>query len=472
MRTTTLLAGGARGVSSYLLPSVTFLAMGSLLHIVAYESVEPIVACAIVFLLGTCLLRISSVGGDFERVGFRLVFSIGWFMAGVAAVYANYLNDPSQNITDADWFFDLASGSESGSLEDFRAITEGAGAVVFWRAVYDTFAIIGFEKGRYLGVLVNVISVALSGVLAVKMARLTYGNDASRLNRLIILFSLCGLFWMFAAIHIRDGLVLFGVTALAYVWTQYLAKPKVLSLLFVVGSTVFAFGFFGFLRTEFVFVPMAMLVAGVAAVLMFDKSRGYRKVISYTMVFVGIVMVGVVYLSFQKELFGALIDGQEGYAEGTKGEASSDSLGMALIVNQPIPIRLILGSVYLYVFPIPFWTGLQLESAYHLFKSLNALFFYALIPLTGLSLLRIARHRAVRTPALMFLLFLVLGFTLAVAGTSLETRHFGTFLAPLFVLALLPDLTKKKDCNAYKLFLGVFLFMMAMLHFVWLVIKL
>lgn len=472
MRTTTLLAGGARGVPSYLLPSLALWAMGCILHIVVYESLEPVVACVIIFLLGASLLRLLSAGGDFDRVGFRLVFSIGWFMAGIASVYANYLNDPGQTFSDSADFFDLASGSASGSLEDFQSITEGAGAIVLWRAVYDAFAVIGFEKGRFLGVLVNVISVALSGVLAIKMARLTYGNDASRLNRLIILFSLCGLFWLFAALHLRDGVVLLAITALAYVWTRYLAKPGFQNLVFLVGSTVFAFGGFAFLRAEFVFVPMAMLLAGVAAVLIFDKSRGHRKVVIYILAFTGVAMAGVVYLTFQEELFTALISGEEGYAEGAKGEASSDSLGMAFIVSQPLPIRLILGSAYLYVFPIPFWTGFQLESAYHLFKSLNALFFYALIPLIVLSFLQIACRKSVRTPAVMFQLFLVLGFTLAIAGTSLETRHLGAFLGPVFVLALLPDLTLRKDRNAYKVFLVAFLFMMTVLHFAWLVIKL
>jgi hypothetical protein len=477
MRTTTLLTSTASAKRrTYLLPSLAFLAMGCLLHIFAYQSLGPVAAVVIFFMLGTCLLRLPSAGGYFERIGFRLVFAIGWFMAGIAAVYANYLNDPFQNFSDAAWFFELASMNSADtsltSIQAIQSITEGAGAVVIWRAVYDAFAVIGFEKGRYLGVLVNVTSVAFSCVFAVKIARLVYGNDTSRLNRLIFIFSMCGLFWLFAAIHLRDGLVLLGVTALSYIWTRYLEKPEIQNIVFLVAATIFAFAFFGLLRTEFLFVPLAMLVGGLAASLMFSKSRGSIKVITYILALIGMVITGVVFSNLQEELLSSLIRGNEGYSEAAGLRGSSDSLGMALIVNQPILLRLILGSAYLFIFPIPVWAGFQLESAYHLFKSLNVLFFYALIPLIALSLLRIARDKAVRTPSLMFLLFIVIGFTLAIAGTSLEGRHFGAFLVPVLVLALLPDLTLKKYRHIYKVYLVIFISMMAMLHFVWLVIKL
>ncbi len=310
---------------------------------------------------------LPSIGGDFERVGFRLVFSIGWLMAGIAAVYANYLSDPMQNFSDSAWFFDLASGNASElSLISIQSITEGAGAVVIWRAVYDSFAMIGFEKGRYLGVLVNVTSVAFSCVFAIKMARLVYGNDASRLNRLILLFSMCGLFWLFAALHVRDGSVLLGVTGLSYVWTRYLAKPEFQNIAFLISATVFAFAFFGLFRAEFLFVPLAMLAAGLATILMFGEFRGIQKLSIYTIALVGSVITGVLFLNFQEMLFSSLTLGYQGYLEAA-ADVSSDSLGMSLIVNQPILIRLILGSAYVYIFPIPFWSGLELGTAYHLF---------------------------------------------------------------------------------------------------------
>lgn len=453
--------------------SVALLISGSLANIFAYNSFEPLLAVVLIYFLGLILLYATPLGGVYERKMFRMVFGICWFMVGIASVYANYLNNSGQNSVDASWFFGLVTSHTYGrSLEDFRAITEGAGAVVIWRAVYDAFAFIGLEKGRYLGLLVNVFSVALTGVIAVKIACLVYGKDASRLNRLIILFSMCGLFWLFAANFLRDSLVLLSVTALAYVWTRYLARPYLKNLIFLVGSSVFAFIFLGFVRAEFIFVPLAMIFAGVVVIFMFDKSIGIRKVIIYIFTFIGMMVAGFLFLIFQDDLFMSLIGGYAGYLEESTSASSPDSLGMTLIVNQQILLRLIFGSVYIYVFPIPFWSGLQLESAYHLFKSLNALFFYTLIPLVALSFLQIVRQKAVRTPVLMFQLFMILGFTLAIASTSLENRHLGAFLVPLFVLALLPDLTLRKYRHLYKIFLVTFLFMMTIVHIAWLAIKL
>ena len=72
----------------------------------------------------------------------------------------------------------------------------------------------------------------------------------------------------------------------------------------------------------------------------------------------------------------------------------------------------------------------------------------------------------------MILFYITIGFTLAIAGTSLEGRHLGAFLVPILVLVLLPDLNLKKYRNTYKIILITFLFIMAMLHFIWFVIKL
>lgn len=75
---------------------------------------------------------------------------------------------------------------------------------------------------------------------------------------------------------------------------------------------------------------------------------------------------------------------------------------MTLIVSQPLPIRLVLGSVYLFVFPIPVWSGFQLESAYPLFKSLNAIYFYFLLPFLVISFRVLWRDAFSRTPLRLF----------------------------------------------------------------------
>jgi hypothetical protein len=460
-----------RSVSNNWLISIILFFGGCLLNTIAYKSIEPFILACAFFLIGAMLLLTVS-RCMYEGNMYRITFAVGWFMAGIAAIYVNCLNDPLLYAKDAYNFYYLASGrTHSMSLAELVRISEGAGAIIFWRFIYEVIFYIGFEKGPYIGILVNVISVTLTGVLSIKIAKHIFDKDVQRLNRLILLFSTCGIFWLFASIHLRDAVVLLGVTSLAYFWVWYLAKPQLVSLVLLISSSVLGFLFFGFLRTEFVFVPFAMLMAGLVATLLYSTSKGYKKLTLYAITFLGVVIAVILYVKFHDTLFIMLTNGYEGYLEGSLRKNSSDSLGNRFITTAPLPLRLIFGSAYLFVFPIPFWAGLQLEKAAPLFKSFNVLFFYAVTPLFSLALLRIYQIKTLRGPPLMFLLFVVIGFTFSIAGTSLETRHFGAFLVPLLVVATLPNLTDRRSRRTYKKLLFTFLSMMGMVHFAWFFLK-
>jgi hypothetical protein len=309
-------------------------------------------------------------------------------------------------------------------------------------------------------------------VVAVKLARRVFGDDQMRHNRLVLLFSSCGLMWLFASLHLRDSAALLCVTLLLYCWIRYLTKSTPGNLVLVGVATLGGFVGLGLVRTEFVFVPGAMLLAALAAIILFDRSRGTRKLFAYAIALLGCVVAVVVLIAMRDQLLLALGMGYEGYMDETGSETQADdSLGIRFIVGAPLPLRLLFGSAYLFVFPIPVWSGFQLESAYHLFKSCNALYFYLLTPLLFLSFVRLAGTRALRTPALMFLGFTVLGFMVAIAGTSLETRHFGSFFAALAVLACVPDLRAYKDRTAYRFLALGFVGAMLVLHAAWLALK-
>ena len=85
---------------------------------------------------------------------------------------------------------------------------------------------------------------------------------------------------------------------------------------------------------------------------------------------------------------------------------------------------------------------------------------------------QILRERAIRSANIIFLLLLPLGFGLAIAGTSLETRHFGVFFPFIFLLTLLPDLRSEKNYVKYKRIFGIVLITMCIVHLTWLAIKL
>jgi uncharacterized membrane protein YccC len=151
---------------------------------------------------------------------------------------------------------------------------------------------------------------------------------------------------------------------------------------------------------------------------------------------------------------------------------AESSLGLALIFNQPLPIRSVLGTIYLYLFPIPFWSGFSLSSFYHIFKGFNALLFYAVIPMLLQGLWVVWKQRNLRTPQILFTLFAALGFSVAIAITSAENRHLGAFLPIVFIFALLPDYSKKKERKVYRKLITAMVVGMMFIHFLWVLVKL
>lgn len=452
---------------------INLLVLGCLVNCVAYDGFAPIAVVTVFLAVGMSLLLFTVSGNYFERKIFLRTFAIGWAVAGVSAVYANMLGDFDQLNSDAGSFYTLASKKSHGmTLDEIRQISEGAGAVVLWRTIYDAFAAVGFQRAPYIGILVNVFSVAFTGVIAIKMARSIYGEDQLRFKRLMLLFGGCGIFWLFSGIHIRDGLVLLALTGLTYSWVVFLARPLGALRLAIFALVNFAaMAILGYLRAEFAFAPIAMAFSGIAALMFGRKKQSNNSAASFIFFFAFIALVSLLAV-FNMQLVELMERGGAGYTKHSAGSHGEESLGMAVVVNQPIPIRMIVGSVYLFIFPIPFWVGLQFESAYALFKSLNVIFFYFFTPLLALAIWKLWRVKETRTYRLLFLLFYSLGFTLAVAVTSLESRHLGAFLAPMFVLALLPDLQKRREWASFRHWCVLYAGFIFVLHVLWGVLKL
>jgi len=459
---------GYRGGPRISIVNIALLLTGSWLHLIAEFSLLPQIASFIYFCFGWFSLLFFKIGGKWERFIFTRVFLSGYLSAGVAAIYRTFFADIQG---DAIAFFEIASGGAAGlSIIEISVLTEGSIAVVLWREIFDLMSAIGFPREQYVGVLVNVLIVALSSVVAIKIVRQVYGHDPYRFKMLVLAYSVCGLFWLFSGIFIRDSIILFGVNLLVSVWVYFLNKPGVNHRLVVaVFASILASSLFGFIRSEFVFVPIAMVMAAVAA-MCFGQSRAFNKYRLYPLLTFGLVVIGVAYVNFGEDLWTALNQGRQGYIDEASSVAN-DSLGMSLIVKQPLLIRVVLGAVYLYIFPIPLWSGFQLESSYHLFKSLNTIFIIFLLPLMILAFRMLWRDNLSRSLSVMFTLFLVMGFSFAIAATSLETRHLGVFFVPIFIIALLPNMQNSIVRRNYRQILYFVIFVIFLIHFAWLFLK-
>jgi len=218
-------------------------------------------------------------------------------------------------------------------------------------------------------------------------------------------------------------------------------------------------------------MPIGLAIAGGAAFITQTKSKRNLALI-FLSGLIGLITITFLTGQFAEDILFILSMEKNSYQEKANLQDNAvDSLGTRLIVNQPLPIRLFLGIIYLFVFPIPFWHGFQAGTAYHLFKSINVLFFYALIPLLLMSIFQIWKQKIRSQLPLIFLFFSGIGYSLAIAATSLETRHFGSFFLPIFILVLLPDLRMPSTRYKYQVLLKVFLSGVIGVHITWYILK-
>lgn len=444
------------------------LGLGVFLNAYAYGSFEPVFVSAIFFVIGMMLLVPIYGYPSYECSAFNLAFIVSFLVAGFAAIYANIFSDQVQLYGDAGRFFDYATGREGGrTLAELREVHEGALAIAFWTEIYNLFAALGFERGRYVGVSVNIVSVAMSVAFGTRVVTLVYGHDATKLRLFRLLTASCGLLWMFSAIHLRDAVVLLLVSVLVLLWIRVLCLPGlVVNLVGLVVASFMGSVLLGFLRTEFAFVPLAMALCAAVALLAGQARDGPRSGLYFLTVVGGLCVVGLVLL-YGDQIIYRLVQGNESYLGMSGDQHGAGSLGMTLIVKQPLPVRLVLGSLYLIVFPVPVWSGFEVISAIHAFRSFSAIFFYFIIPLVWISLVEIIQDSSRRTPEVLFLVFLSCGMMFAIAATSLEPRHFGAFILPLLTVAVGANVSDPSIRKRYWRATGGVLVAAVVLHVLW-----
>ena len=440
-------------------------------NIVAYVSIFPISIYLLIYLPTFFLILLFSKLSTRYLYTYNLIFFVGVLFSGISAIYVNYLGDDSQLYSDASSFYEISSNiNDSSSIQEVQLIHGGALSIIIWRKFYYIFNFLGFPTDRCIGIAININNVALASIIILKSSIQIYGNNSSKIRTLNLLLATCGIFWLFSSIHLRDSFGFFLICILIYEWVIFLNNKinfyKIIKLSFV--NIILAILLF-FIRQDFLMVP---LIIAISSFISFNFNIDYKiKKSTRFFLFMSFLFLSFFAISyFNESIIHILVDKTEGYSDLASIQQDSNSLGMLYIVNQPILIRLIFGSIYLFLFPIPFWSGFQLESAYSLFKSFNAIYFYFLTPLFLYSitlLLQIENRRRV----IVFLFITSLSFIFTIALTSLETRHFGAFLSPIILLCLLPDLTTKLHRKRNLLFLISYLFIIFVIHSAWYIIK-
>jgi hypothetical protein len=482
------------GVSGYGLRAffILLFLVATIVNTVAYWSVAPFVVFTIMLAATLGLVRLLGSNVSDERRAVLILFIICWFWAGVSASYRDITGHENP---DSEYFHELVTDWDVNPIEeavDARpdeenlsvwsvayqwfsvSLLQNAGVILIWRAVYRFFLFLGLGDGPYVGVTTNIAFVALSVAMGMRMLKATFGEDAERIRRYTLLCATCGMFWLFGSLHVRDSMALFCVTFLAMFWVCYLQAPGLKTVVALSIATSIGFALFGLVRNEFMFVPFAMILAGTAAKILGTRDSGRRRVWLYgavSAVFVcGLAAALIAYPSIIDSI-AKLLEGREKIYAAVSATESAGSLGNQLIVSQTGISKLVFSTAYLLINPIPVWVGFFSDLAYHLYKSFNALFMYGVLPLVAVGLWRIARDRDLRKAPLLFIAFSFAGFAMAIAYTSMESRHLGSFLILFILLGTVPDLKSDADRRMYKFGFTLLMAFLIPMHLTWLVYK-
>lgn len=443
--------------------------LGLLLNIAGYGNFLVFPIGLFYFIVGYVFLIFFGINRSWESRIYVRMFAIGWLAMGISAFYDFVLDSKDLNGMDSAAFFEAAKGLYRNlTITDLLATHEGGLAIKIWQEIYDSFALFGIHKERFIGILVNVLAVSYSAVIAMRIAKLIYGNDNFRLRLLFYMITLCGMFWLFAGFHLRDAFVLLAITSLIAVWIWYINRPSFGFRLLII--VVFSLGMAGVLealRGEFLFLPLAFGLAACPAIL-FSHRNSTKAIWRWLFLLIVIpIIVGAAALVYSEVRFLMEYTSQL-YLDGSGGIDGSSNPGWVLVYQSPWYIQMFLRPLVMVIFPLPVWWGLQLDSAYVFFKGLTTPLFYLILPLAALASYHLYRYPVLRSPQQLFLFFISLGMTFAIAFTSAQTRHLGAFLIPIFLFCLLPNIKEPIIRSQYWKLLRIFFIVMLLAHGFWL----
>lgn len=303
-----------------------------------------LLVASLLLLAGLAAVRLMFQNRRPERVVFVSTYAVCVFAGGLAQCYSLAVFNNPQSTPDAlvSFFPMIAAGPQFTTMENMP-LHNSPLAVVAWQQIYKLAWWLGLEFGPYTGVMFNAFVMGLTGSLTVRTAREFFGNDARRLRLVGTLFAFNGLFILFGAVLIRDcfttalnALLLWGIV-------RCLVRPTLRNLLLAVALAGVSAYAMAYLRVQDV------LMFGLYAFLAFPfwvlAKRMDAVRLTATLFAVGSVVIATPYLLAHSNLFRETqASAMANYAKRSAASSAVDSLGMRLVVDQPFPTRLVIGS--------------------------------------------------------------------------------------------------------------------------------
>ena len=440
-------------------------------------TVDVLTVISLMFSVGLALVFVLFRGKKTEISAFFYTFSVCVFFSGLAQTYSLLLFDNLQSTTDAAIYFypeiKLIPPFEAPSFDIL--FTAYRLAIFIWQQVYILTWHLGIDGAPYIGVLFNTLIMAITASMTVNIARILYGNDRVRLQKVAILFSLCGIFILFGAVLLRGCFTTFVNTAVLWAIIKCLCYPKVKNLIIALVIITIAAVCMISLRFDSLLLFGAFIGLALIAWL-FQGSFNTVRIMASVVILVGVASTIGILSEYSYQIAHVMELRQDGYAAASSRESAEGSLGMTFIVNQAWPIRLLIGTLTLIVNPIPFWAAFNMASFdYHWFMGLFGIYKIVLMPSVISSSYFIVKgfsNKQAHSTALLFLVAYLLVNTFAVVLTSLEQRHIGQFMAAFILIAVFLDNNSIHHRNMYRSVWFCWFGTVFLIHLLWLILKL
>ena len=331
---------------------------------------------------------------------------------------------------------------------------------------------LGFKFAPYTGVMFNATIMGLVGAITVQIGRDLFGDDPWRLRRIGTIVAANGLFILFGAVLLRDCFNAFFMTLVIWGAIRLLVRAKIGSLIFMTAMIGISAWALQYLRGESFL--LVFLYGFLAILLWFFKRSGFAGSM-VTFLFV-VSFLGSAFLSFYiQDVTETQVFQMERYTNIAIAQGADDSLGVRFVYNQPLPIRLVLGSVSLMITPIPLWAHFRIGALdYHWIKGYNGIYQLFVLPLVfagSLAAFRTFFRDTKRSWPLIYLVMFVIINMFGVAATSIELRHLGQFMSAVVIIAAMPDTREQKTEKALGSIKAWWFFGVLLVHIAWGILK-
>lgn len=427
-----------------------FMMGGSVMQAYTNETVHPVLLAFLLLFTGVSVVSLLCLGSRPEIRAFLLTFSLCLFLGGLAQWYSTAFFGNVQSTVDAPKFLlQISPRPPFKTMADIPPGFNSPLAILIWQQIYKVTWWMGFDFGSYTAVMFNALVMGMTGSITVRTARELFGDDIWRLRRVGTLFAACGLFLLFGAVLLRDCFTTFFNALTLWGLVHWLCRPTMRNLFIALAVTCISAYAIAYLRFES--IVLFPFYCCIAILLWFFAGRLHLAHAIVSLIVILALMLGSSYLMKHIQISRKLqAEAQTSYAGNPRAASQPESLGMRLVVRQPMPIRMVLGSGYLMVFPIPLWGYLRVGALdYHLFKAYHGVYQVLVLPLVFAGFMVIFREylkegRKQIIPFLFLLSYLLMNLE-AVVATSLEQRHLAQFMSAFVILAAIPDTREIND---------------------------